>query len=205
MLHHSHYCQHCDRTLTCPIETARCLLGGYDISKLHQCEQAERYRKAMRNAMRDNASGCKYGCFKLPCTHGATFRFPGIGEKPSRAIETFEKNPPSAIGDAIKLHGLYSKPDARRLRDFIDGRTIASGYGIRRNSANDASDGANDRNHAPSGERSLTANLERTSGNPATVASGDSANAPTVATHDETKCVNRKCEYCNARYRGLIE
>jgi hypothetical protein len=136
-----------------------------DISHLHQCEQAIAFRLAARNAMRDNNRGCRYGCSRLPCLHGATIRFPSMNST-RRAPETYEKNPPSAIGDALRA-GLYSKP-LRQLRDYADAQRSASSewcnlptIGIRADSPNADGSAATAVCIEPATETLAASNVER--------------------------------------------
>lgn len=45
-----------------------CLLPGYNISKIHQCGERERYARQIARIVADYPA-CKYGCNKLPCVH----------------------------------------------------------------------------------------------------------------------------------------
>lgn len=45
-----------------------CLLPGYNISKIHQCGERERYARQIARIVADYPN-CQYGCAKLPCVH----------------------------------------------------------------------------------------------------------------------------------------
>ena len=62
---HSHYCKHCNRSYTC--KSNPCLIGSYDISKLHKCIEAMEYRKRMA-IMLSYEPICKHNCKRL-CNH----------------------------------------------------------------------------------------------------------------------------------------
>lgn len=64
---HSHYCKHCDRSYTC--KSNPCLINGYDISKLHKCNEAKVYRKRMVIMLSaGDKPKCKYNCDR-ECYH----------------------------------------------------------------------------------------------------------------------------------------
>lgn len=103
MLHHNHYCKHCDRNFsTCQLD-ARCLLP-YDISKLHKCMEAKKYRKRMAIMLssEQDAAPCAYGCSR-PCNH------PSLADRetaPVRAIVTaIAANVPAKVEDARNAPG----------------------------------------------------------------------------------------------------
>ena len=68
MLHHNHYCRHCDRNFTCQLD-AKCLLE-FDISKLHKCLEGLKYRKRMAIMLssEQDTAPCAYGCSRV-CSH----------------------------------------------------------------------------------------------------------------------------------------
>lgn len=72
-LSHSHFCKHCDRTFIC--KSTPCLIPGdergYDISRLHKCSEAKKYRLRMALMLGDKPK-CKYGCDSdRKCNHPA--------------------------------------------------------------------------------------------------------------------------------------
>lgn len=76
MLTHSHFCQHCNRSFTCHA-SSDCVLPGYDISKIHQCGEAEKHRLLIRRLLQDLPS-CSRGCTHLPCVHDKFPELPKI-------------------------------------------------------------------------------------------------------------------------------
>jgi hypothetical protein len=230
-LSHNHYCQHCDQIFVCNAEP--CLLAGKtlnigetgryrsrkfqgkvktlprqisDISHIHDCEQAEKYRKALRFAMRDNNAGCRYGCVKLPCSHGATMRYPRVGGALPYAKETFENV--NCIGYALQRHGLYDKP-IRRLAEMFSSSN-PSAHGVRSNLRFGDSETAVAVNGSANGETAANRNLARTAGGLIAVAhretepANGSANGPQKK-HDVDNCINRKCNYCNKLNSSELE
>jgi hypothetical protein len=206
-LSHNHYCQHCDQIFVCNAEP--CLLAGKtlnlgnsrskreisDISDIHDCEQAEKYRKALRFAMRDNNAGCRYGCVKLPCSHGAMLRYPRVGGAMPYAKETFENV--NCIGYALQRHGLYDKP-IRRLAEMFSS-SIPSTHGVRSNLRFGDSETATVPTVQPNREIPANRNLVRTAHGFDAVANRETepANRGAQAKHDIENCINRKCNYCN--------
>jgi len=100
MLHHNHYCKHCDRNFTCRLE-AKCLLE-FDVSKLHKCQDGLKYRKRMAIMLsNDTGAPCAYGCSRA-CSHPATG---DLEVKPVRAVtpETNAKSLPRPAGEVLQV------------------------------------------------------------------------------------------------------
>lgn len=156
-----------------------------DISNLHQCEEAIRFRKAAANAMQDNSRGCKYGCSRLPCIHGASVRFPSVGGSLPRAEE------PSR-NERVFVPFVYAKPTARRLREYADCQASASSAGItaalvgkRAETPNAERADRADLSTAPTAPRSISANVERVTGISSTVANAEIDRAAPLAVLSE--------------------
>lgn len=77
---HTHYCKHCDRTFSHTDELAlddrpviaRTCVEMRDISKIHACDEAMAYRKAVAIRMSMSDKGCIMHCGKEGCSHVMT-------------------------------------------------------------------------------------------------------------------------------------
>jgi len=116
ILHHNHYCKHCDRNFTCKLDD-KCLLD-WDISKLHKCQTALIYRKrmAMMLSSEQDAAPCAYGCSRL-CSHPAT------GETESKRM--VRANAPGSAVNAPSDHVAQLSASVGTVA-AIERRTVAS-------------------------------------------------------------------------------
>lgn len=100
MLHHNHYCKHCDRNFTCKLES-RCLLE-FDISKLHKCDEAKTYRKRMAIMLSNDSdqAPCAYNCSRA-CNHPAKGELEAVrGILPQIAVKAVAK-PAGAVSPMV--------------------------------------------------------------------------------------------------------
>ena len=111
MLTHSHFCQHCNRSFTCRA-ASDCVLPGYDISRVHQCGEAERYRLLIRRLLQDLPS-CSRGCAHLPCMHD---KFPELPRIRHEYENTFHR-PIMSQDDQGKWHSASNASDKATCTD----------------------------------------------------------------------------------------
>ena len=131
---HSHYCSHCNHTFTC--RSNPCLIPGkplkigdskpmypnYDISKLHKCNEATKYRK-MIAAMLGDKSKCNYGCTK-DCSHP---KLVSDNNGESTKVSSYSIDGITSAKEVINAHNAWNKAKLNRVVDsFNDAPWLAS-------------------------------------------------------------------------------
>lgn len=131
---HSHYCKHCERTYSCKLGLD-CLLPGYDISKIHNCGERERYARQIARIVADYPA-CPYKCEKLPCVHD---KFPMKVTESRKYFNTFYRPRMSQDSQGVwrseqandqTSHVLATENRAKRRNSILSNAASANGANI---------------------------------------------------------------------------